>query len=423
MRPRTRMSIYALEQDGDAEELRRYLRGSDSPAVRERAATALGEVGKEHPDPATNALIRAAINDDEPRVRAAAVDAIDEIGGDALTRLLSVISGVTPEESGRLPAEALIRLLDHDMAELRMAAATAIGNQAATEAIPTVLEHLTDDDPRVRVRVIEVVGRVGDPRAVDPLMGLTEVAPAAVRESIARSLGGIGGPAALDALEPLLNDESPDVRAAAVIALGEFEVCRPIERLVERLADDEPTIKRAAITGIVDLISNAPAASSHDLRSTVIDSLSATHGDAVVTALIDLFEASSEARRRRNAVWLLGRVADSNAAVVGTLVDALDDDDETVRRFAATSLVAMGDPTVENALLDRLDSTVGAGRELLIFVLGKIGSERARERLLRLIDSVEEEAVQEQALGALSRLGGVRRAGDSAAMPSGGSGS
>lgn len=404
------MSIYTLERDGDADELRRLLLDSDSPAVRARAAEALGDVATDADEDATgivDVLVRAATRDDDATVRATAVDAIDGIGGDALRRLFGRLDGGQLDPDQVIPTATLVDAMDHEMPELRMAGASAIGHEGAVEAVPALLSGLADPDTRVRLRVARAAGRVGDPRAVEPLSTMVPGAPRTFRKAVASALGEIGGREALDALAPLLADEDVDVRREAVLALGQFHRCQPVELLVDRLTDDADEIRRAAALGIVDLLSKAPPEDSHDLRSTVVEALSTTHEGPVVAGLLELFEESTEARRRRNAAWLLGRVSNDRDAAIETLVAALDDDDEMVRRFAATSLVEIDTRAVEDALLDALDSTFGEGRAMVIFVLGKVGSERARQRLLSLLDEVADQEVQERALSALSRLGGV----------------
>lgn len=400
------MSIYTLEQDGDTVELLRLLDESGSPAVRRRASEALGEVALED-DAALDALIRVAADDGDPDVRAAAVDAVDDIGARAIRRLLAAMATRELGPGSAIPSDVLADTMDAEMPEVRMAAASAIGHDEATEAVPALLAGLGDPDARVRVRAVRATGRVGDERAVEPLSKLARKAPPGAREDIATALGEIGGEDALAALDPLMEDDSADVRRAAIRALGQFEECRPVGRVVDRLTDEDDELRRAAARAIVDLLSNAPTNDSHELRTAVVEALSTSHEGAVLEALVELFEESSDAVRRRNAAWLLGRVSDGGAAAIETLAAGLDDDDETVRRFAATSLVEMGSPAVEEALLDALGSTFGDGRTMLIYVLGKVGTERARERLLELLDEVENSAVQERTIAALSRLGGT----------------
>lgn len=400
------MSIYQLERDGDVEELRVLLEESDSSAVRERTAMALGEIVTEE-EGAADVLVRAAVEDDDARVRAAAIDGLDDIGGDAIRRLFVELDDVPIAEGADLPVEVLVNGLEHDAAELRMAAATAISHDAVAEATPALVDRLADPDPRVRLRVVRALGHVGDARAVDPLSSLVDGGSARLRKEVATALGEIGGEAALAALDPLLDDRELAVRRNAVAALSKFPRCRPIELLTECLEDDVAEIRRTTIYSIVDLLSDAPAGQSHELRTEVVQALSASRDGDVVDTLVELFEESTEARRRRNAAWLIGRVSDRDEVAIQTLVVALGDDDETVRRFAATSLATMGGPAVEDALLDALETTFGAGREMILYVLGKVGSERARRRLLSLLDEVEDLETQERTLAALSKLGGI----------------
>lgn len=402
----TSMSIYQLEHDGDVDELRQLLGESDSPAVRGRAAEALGEVA-DGGDDVVDVLVETAVDDPEAGVRTAAIDALDTVGVEAIGRLFVRLGSVDVEEGEPLPAEVLDEGLAHDAPELRMAAASVIAHEEVEAALPALLDRVGDPDPRVRLRVVRALGDIGDPSAVGSLAPLVEADGRALRRELAAALGRIGGERALETLDPLLSDPELPVRREAVVALGNFERCRPVGRLVEQLEDDEAEIRQAAALATVDLLSNAPAADSHELRSEVVEALATTHGGAVIEALVELFEESTRASRRRNAAWLLGRTADQESVAVEALVAALDDEDESVRRFAATSLVAMDADGVEETLLEALETTYGEGRKMILFVLGKVGSERARRRLLELLDEVEDAEVQERTLAALSRLGGT----------------
>lgn len=399
-------SIYQLEQEGNVLELQQFLERSESPAVRVRASEALGEVA-EPDDSAVEVLIRTALEDEEARVRGAAIDALDAIGGNVLRRLLARRDDVEVDAGVHLPVSVLEDALRNDVPELRMAAANVVGADGVREALPTLLERVEDSDHRVQRRAVRAAGLLGDESVVDTLSGVVTSESTALRREAAVAFGEIGGERALDALGPLLEDDDLSVRREAVAALGRFTRCRPVGRLVEAFGDDAEEIRRSAAYAIVDLLSNAPAEHSHDLRSEVVAELSSTPGGVVVEVLVELYEESKEPHQRRNAAWLLGRVSDEDSAAVETLVAALDDDDEMVRQFAATSLVALDGPAVETALLEALDTTIGEGREMIIFVLGKIGTERSRRRLLKLKDDVEDYDVQERTLAALSRLGGT----------------
>lgn len=402
------MSIYHLEQRGNADELVAVLGRSESPAVRRRAAEALGDVvDGDESEAVVEELLGVATADADERVRAAAVDALEEIGDGALDRLIARVVGADRTGEATLPAAAYRRALTNDLPEIRMAAASVVGRLGVTEAVPPLLERIDDPDPLVRRRVVRAAGLVGDPRAVEPLAKLARRSRPQIRADVATALGEIGDERALEALLPLASDDDNRVRLAAVKALGEFASADPVPTLLEAFEDDQAAIRRAAALATVELLAGAPRARSHEVRTTVVEALSGTPEAAVTDALVDLFEESTEATQRRNAAWLLGRVAPDERVAIDTLVDALADDDERVRRFAATSLMAMDTPAVEEALIEALDSTFGEGRAMIVFTLGQVGTEAARQRLLALLDEVEEIEIQERTLTALSHLGGT----------------
>lgn len=399
------MSIFNLERAEDAGELSRLLGESESAAVRRRSAEALGDVGRAD-DEVTETLIRSAVDDPDESVRATAVDALDSIGERALERLLGEVGDRPLESHDELPVEVLVDALDHRRPELRMAAANAIGWAGVVEAVPALLGRLADEDRRVRLRAVRAAGRVGDERAIDPLLSLTDDPRPGMRKAVAVAIGEIGVERGLPGIVEFSHDEALGVRVAAVRAFGEFSSPRPIEPLVDCFDDVEDEVRRTVAFAMVELLTNAPPERSHEMRTDVVDALSRTHGEVVTSALTELFEESTEAHQRRNAAWLLGRVTDGGTVAIETLVDALDDDDEMVRRFAATSLAEIDSPDVEEALLDALDTTFGDGRSMILFTLGKVGTDVSRERLVRLLDEVDSVETQERALAALSRLGG-----------------
>lgn len=398
------MSIYELEQDGDTAELRRLLAESDSEAVRARAAAALGETD-EGSGPVVADLIEAARTDPERAVRTKAVEGLTEIGGPALRRLFESSEGA--DADGQPAVETFVTALDHEMAAMRMAAAAAIASEGANGAAPALLDRLDDPVGRVRLEVVRALGQLREGRAIDPLAERIPEAPSRLQAEIATALGEIGTEAAIEPIAGLVDVEETEVRRRAVEALGQFGSESAAELLVGCLEDDADTVRRTAVFSIVEVLSNAPPATSHELRSAVVEDLTTAHGEVVTDALVELFDESAKPHQRRNAAWLLGRVTEDRTVAVETLVEALGDDDETVRRFAATSLTEMDEDLVEESLLEAVDDSHGEGRSMIVFTLGKVGTDRSRERLTRLLDETDDLDLQERILTALSKLGGV----------------
>ena len=402
-------SLFELEKTGDADELTSLLTNSNSEAVRRRAAEILGDVeasDKYVLDP----LVAAARGDDSDEVRAAAIDALDQ--RQAVEKLIGAISGEEVETDGAewARAEMLVKSLTAEQPELRMASANALGRIGDRNGTKALVKRLGDPDPRVRARAARALGRIGDPRAVAGLRKRLDDESVDVRREAADSLGRIGGGEALSALLDLLDDDSETVRRIAANSLGNFGSVKPLDALVSLLSDENEAVRRAAVFSLIELLSNAPGDQSHKLRETMVEKLNHTEHRSVVDSLVDILEQGNQPHQRRNATWLLGRVAgDQNRdAAVSALVEVLDDDDGMTSQFAATSITEVGGEEAEDALLDLLDdSTVSAdARAKAAFALGKVGGDRSRERLDSLVDKTDDEQVRKRAFSALSKLGG-----------------
>ena len=407
------MSLYEYERNGQAQELIRVLRESENPRVRARAAEMLGNLD-EHDDrrDIVSALVRTVREDDTDGVVAAAVDALDDLGQDALKQLITSVAGVDLDDDAAdwVKAKAFVRALEADVAELRMAAANALGELENLDAVPKLVDRFDDPDPRVRARAARACGLMADPRATDALEGLLADPKAGVRREAAEALGRIGNRQALSALLSLYDDPSERVRRIAVNGLGKFSNDRPVEYLVDALGDESGAVRRTAVFSLIELLSNVPTDQSHGIRETVVEQLSATDDGTVVDPLVEILDQGTQASQRRNTAWLLGRVMDddSNREAVDALVDALEDGGQMTTQFAATSLAEVGGTYVERELLDvATDPDHGSdARAQAVFTLGKIGDEETARELESLLDDTEDEQVRQRAFSALSKLGG-----------------
>jgi len=411
------MSLYQYERDGDAQSLIGVLKRSDNPEVRERAAQILGRL--EHDtdrDDVIRALVEVAGRDAETdAVVGAAVDALDQLGGDAVEQLITTTADVSIEDDAAewVRAKAFMRALSADLPELRMAAANALGDIGNADTVEALTERFGDEDPRVRARAARACGQIGDARATSALEGLLSDPKATVRREAAEALGTIGNRQALQALLGLYDDDSEIVRRIAVMGFGSFENDRPVEPLVEALGDDAAAVRRTAVYSLIELLSNVPTDRSHDIRETVLDQLSATDDETVVTPLVEILEQSTQEAQRRNTAWLLGRAVDpenpaATRTVVDALVEALVDGEGMTRQFAATSLAELGGDYAEAELLAlATDGSLNTdARGQAIFTLGKIGGEESRRELEALLDDTEDEELRQKTFKAISRLGG-----------------
>jgi HEAT repeat protein len=122
--------------------------------------------------------------------------------------------------------------------------------QFGEPAVEPLIKGLKKRDAGVRCGCAEALGKIGDPRAVEPLIKkLGDRGQYEVREgwkliyaqtmatSCARALGDIGDPRAVEPLIELLTDRDPSHREAAMWALGKIGDERAIGPLIERTND------------------------------------------------------------------------------------------------------------------------------------------------------------------------------------------
>jgi HEAT repeat protein len=157
----------------------------------------------------------------------------------------------------------------------RAEAAHALGCIEETSAVLGLVGRLDDRHEEVRAAAVEALGRLGDPRALAPLVeglwddsglqhtrvvlalrefGATAVDPLLSHErrhhaataTIADLLGAVGEASALEPLTEWCSDADPEVRAAALRALGTLGTCDRTYYYALRALGDESVDVRAA---------------------------------------------------------------------------------------------------------------------------------------------------------------------------------
>ena len=106
-----------------------------------------------------------------------------------------------------------------------VAALVSIGEPA----VEPLVEALANQDWRIRLRATEALCVLKSPTAVKPLVALLERDPdTAVRQEAARALGLIGDPAAVDALLGVVEDPRLQVRVIEALGrIGAIDGCSP----------------------------------------------------------------------------------------------------------------------------------------------------------------------------------------------------
>ena len=115
--------------------------------------------------------------------------------------------------------DGLIEALNYpDDHNIRLAAASALGKVGDSRAVDPLITAL-DDQQGVNEVAALALGEIGDPRAVEPLTETLENESWEIRSSAAKALGKIGDERAVEPLTKLLEDRNENVRWHTVQAL------------------------------------------------------------------------------------------------------------------------------------------------------------------------------------------------------------
>ncbi len=293
--------------------------------------------------------------------------------------------------------EELVRALGHEDGTVRTAAAAKLGRLGDPRALGPLLRTLQDRNPDVRLAAAKALAGIGRP-AVGPLVQALHQQEARVREVAAWALGRIRDARVVQPLIRALSDEDVRVREAAAHALA-WLFSSVTSALGDR--DDQIRTSTMAVIGklgnprVLRFLSKAARDPDEDVRQAA---LGAHHRFYVL--LFSALEAP-DAQVRRSAAEALGRLGDPRA--VRPLGKALGDEEPDVRRTAAEALGKLADPRAVEPLVALLrdgapDVASAAARALL-----KIGEPAAGALLEVLVD--RHGNLLEAAAGVLIRIG------------------
>jgi len=165
-----------------------------SAEVRRVGVRALGRLG----DPETVAPLLALVDAKRSVPAATVTQALMRVGAVGAPALRSALRSGSPVQ--------------------RAVAAETLGLQRAVEAVPDLVVNLDDDNAEARVRAAGALGRIGDPRAFEPLVRSLNT-DVSLRVVAAHALGDLGDPNAVSTLVDLLDGARHDVVTAAAESL------------------------------------------------------------------------------------------------------------------------------------------------------------------------------------------------------------
>lgn len=205
----------------------------DKETVRQNAARALGEIG----DPRAIEPLKRAFKSNLKWGRGWAQGVLERFGAPAVPFFIESLESSSPH--------------------LRANAAMALGKIGDQRATLSLISALRDENWRVRSNAAFAFEVLKEPAAREPLLLALEDNNVNVRNGAAIALASIGGPRVLDRLiEHLKNDAAarPDV----AIALGRLGDRKAVEPLINAL-DDEDDFVRTVVAGALGVLKDARA--------------------------------------------------------------------------------------------------------------------------------------------------------------------
>ncbi len=238
-----------------------------------------------------------------------------------------------------------IEAMKSEYPDVRIFAAKELAKMKDPAIVDVLINAISDEREEVRIEVVQTLGEIGDERAVKPLIGTLDDESPVVREKAARALGKLGKSEAEESLiSSLQNNTNLSIVCAIIESLGQIGDPRAVESLVGLLTHKESQIREctaAALGKIRDNRSVVPLiAALNDEQERVrwyaADSLGKIGDLSSVDSLIKLLSDTS-ARVRESAVTALRQMG--NQKSVESLIKALQDVDKRVADQAAESLV------------------------------------------------------------------------------------
>lgn len=390
--------------------------------------------------------------------------------GDELQRMRAA------ERLGRLKektaVDVLINTLKDESDGVKKYACFALGEIGSPEAIKPLIALFSDPNKYVRGYAKTALLKIGEP-ASEPLARLLNNIDKNVRWKSAVVLGRMGDRRAVKPLMEALEYGGKEYRKEAALLLSQLKEKKAIRLLIRALGDDEKHVVKAARVGIIEwgkedeevVIQLITALKDEDMpRANICGALSAIGDSLAVEPIIDAAYSTDDTLRaaaalalgdfmsgeisqtvfgadgvevegegmgvegveienvpiqderipevlltllgdersivRKYASEAVGKIKEGRA--IPLLIELLDDKDISVRFSACASLAKIGKPSIDK-LADALKNGSIQVRKYAAIALGKIGDE---ETISVLLNGIKDEnwQVREAAVQALGQL-------------------
>jgi HEAT repeat protein len=249
-------------------------------------------------------------------------------------------------------------------ASRRNAVITALGKIGDVRAVDPLLSMLGHKSPSARFCSAEALGRIGNRCAVVPLVGALNDGDRDVRAKASQALIEIADPKIADHLLPLLHHEKSYARIAAANLFVTFNDVRAVDGLLQMTGSEKASGREVAARAL-------GAIGDRKALETLVALLSDRHQVVRQAAGYAIYQIDKE----------LG---------LGKLLDLLDHKKEKFRISAVSALKETGDTRALDKLLNKLSDPSPKVRSEVVWAVGSIGGERTLVHLIRACGDTDE---------------------------------
>ena len=249
------------------------LMGNNDPVARREAMGAWAAWQTPATTAEAVALLFKLIRDEDHLVRAAAWQALSSVKNDqtaaAVAKLLEDPSLRTDAANclarmGAAAEKPLLELLEHADKDVRREAASALVQVATSQSTDVLIGYLEGSDPELAKRSLQVLARLKDPKAIEPLArqlankelaaaaarALIEIGPSAEKAVIAAAEKNRDAMAGAMTVLDKIGTEACAPLVIQIAAGNDFNASRQAFRFLERTKDER------AIVPMVELLSS-----------------------------------------------------------------------------------------------------------------------------------------------------------------------
>ena len=382
----------------------------EEPSVRSAAALAMGEAGARD---RTRPLV-SLLDDKHAAVRVSTLTTLGRVGG--RPEMDAVVRGLWDlEESVRVAAcralgelrvpeskPHVFRLIQHQPPAVVLAARETLALLGDAGQLRLLADGLVDADPAEREALSEVLLRIGPELALDPVCDAIDGAPLAGRLILFDLIGRLGDPRAVTRLDRYSSDAEWRIRRAVCLAFARLKDRQAVPTLLAGLWDVSPIVRGAAQDALLGLGEARLTHAVTDALDGRPEELLLMRDEHAIAALTQAL-LSPDPALRVAVCGVLGQTGDPEH--LSRLAGRLNDEVGAVRIAATAALAELGDPGAARPLTHALADSELEVRRAAWSALARIGFEHAIEGLGELLYEAQDADTRALAADALGRSG------------------